>query len=65
MLSQSCNFNDMCVYAVHRKGTQQCDAILYFLLLTGGALESPMYGTDSSVPDLMPSANPKSATLQL
>lgn len=34
-------------------------------MLTEGALESPMYGTDSSVPDLMPSANPKSATLQL
>lgn len=33
--------------------------------IAGRALESPMYETDSSVPDLMPSANPKSATLQL
>jgi len=29
------------------------------------ALRDSMYRTDSSVPDLMPPANPKSATLQL
>lgn len=41
------------------------DIVPYFLLLTKGTLKvyEDIYGTDPSVPDLMPSANPKSARL--